>query len=447
MGLKNAARRHLQQAFILEPRFQIYRALESLSFDPEVSEIPSSKCCLALDISDLLHFFISHGLVTGIQRVQLELLAAILKNDRLDGSKFDQIVFCFSELGWAWRPSDDDLRALIAYAEADRVDVRRARHLVRRAKARAKSITLPPGSSYLVLGAFWGGAEIGPYRDRIRSNGAAFGVLVHDLFPITMPQLCEEGATASFESKFRAGIGAWDFIVANSTFTANDIRGYLAQNGVKPAIPVIAAPLAHSSAKSQLGVTARAALSKTLRGRRFVLCVGTIEPRKNHVALLEAWKALDQVHPDLPVLVLVGRQGWRMGELVKELKRGALRHLKVQWLENISDAQLDTLYKEGMFTVFPSFAEGWGLPIGESLVHGKVCLASNTTAMPEVGGDFAIYIDPYDHKMLERTLERLLYDGETLAKQEEKIAQGFRPRTWSDVADDLINGLSALQRP
>jgi glycosyltransferase involved in cell wall biosynthesis len=263
-----------------------------------------------------------------------------------------------------------------------------------------------------------------------------------------MPQLCEDGATAAFEAKLRAGLGSWDFIVANSAFTASDMRRYMAENGFKDAIPVIPAPLAHSHAPPFLGQPApRAALPKALRGRRFVLCVGTIEPRKNHDSLIQAWMRLNQAHPDLPWLILVGRRGWRMEKMVKQLKSGARGPAKIRWLETISDAQLEALYRACLFTVFPSFAEGWGLPIGESLVHGKVCVTSNTSAMPEVGGEFALYADPHDRKALEAALEALIYDRVTLARQEARIAQGFHPRTWSDVADDLVNGISALRRP
>jgi glycosyltransferase involved in cell wall biosynthesis len=444
-GQREAARVLLQRAVDLRPRFEIYRALGDPSFDPAAIPAVTGRR-LSLDISDLLHFFISHGLVTGIQRVQLEILSTILSDTLTDGAPgngpdFSEVVFCFSELSRVWRLRERDLRALVAYARAGRVDTAKARRIVRRAKARAPPYTPPAGSSYLVLGAFWSGDR--QAHMRVRAGGAALGVFVHDLFPIRAPALCEPGATAAFESSFRAGLASWDFIVANSAFTAGDVRDYMAENGHAESIPIMAAPLAHSHAAPRHRDGSDGAAS---RRRRFVLCVGTLEPRKNLKALVETWEALGEAHPDLPDLILVGRRGWRMEEMVAQLESGKLKRRKIKWLEAISDARLDRLYKECLFTVFPSFAEGWGLPIGEALVHGKVCIASNTTAMPEVGGEFAIYTDPYDRSALQSAIETLIYDKGALAEREAWIRRDFHPRTWRDVTRGLIGGILALQK-
>src|ERR1700678_342489 len=100
------------------------------------------------------------------------------------------------------------------------------------------------------------------------------------------------------------------------------MAAFMARSGIRR-LPVIALPLAHSLAGSAVDSAAVAsALPEDLRGQRFVLCVGTIEPRKNHGALIDAWTALGQTHPDLPQLVLVGRRGWRTDSLVRRLESG-----------------------------------------------------------------------------------------------------------------------------
>jgi glycosyltransferase involved in cell wall biosynthesis len=204
---------------------------------------------------------------------------------------------------------------------------------------------------------------------------------------------------------------------------------------------VITLPLAHGLTPSTPAAKP-AELPEELTARPFVLCVGTLEPRKNHAALLDVWAGLAEKHPDLPRLVLAGRQGWRSGDLVRRLESGSDR--KVLWLPDVSDPQLQALYGACLFTVFPSFAEGWGLPVGEALSHGKVCVTSNRAAMPEVGGKFAVYADPHDKDDLRRVLEGLLFDGRTLARRQALIRRGFRPRTWSDVAGDLVAEISGL---
>jgi glycosyltransferase involved in cell wall biosynthesis len=439
-GLKTQGRRRLKQAFQLRPCYKTWRALGDAAFDPVHPAVAGGRH-LALDVSDLLQFLVAHGLVTGIQRVQLELLKSLL-GKRPNGG-FDRVQFCFSAQGHTWALEEEHLQTLIAYAESGRVHIGEAKRLVKRAWASGRPYRPPPGSAYLVLGAFWAG-KTDAHRHRVRAGGGAFGVLVHDLFPINLPELCEAGATAVFETRFRAGLETWDFIVANSRFTANSVRDYITQDQVRPDLPVIAAPLAHSQTRSPCHDGADAGLPKALRGRRFVLCVGTIEPRKNITGLIEAWKGLDWSACPPAELVLVGRPGWRMDSVVKALRNGALRRYAIRWLEGVSDAGLESLYRNCLFTVYPSLAEGWGLPIGESLVHGKVCLTSNTTAMPEVGGDFAVYMDPGQPDSLRCALQTLLTDDRERALREARIRHDFQPRSWSDFAADLVSGLAAL---
>ncbi len=110
-----------------------------------------------------------------------------------------------------------------------------------------------------------------------------------------------------------------------------------------------------------------------LSGKEFVLCVGTIEIRKNHGFLVKIWEALAAEFGDaeIPRLVFVGKWGWNIEELKDEIDR--TRALD-RWLivyNNLSDSELDHLYEHCLFTAYPSFAEGWGLPVGESLARAN----------------------------------------------------------------------------
>src|SRR5262249_16708310 len=97
-------------------------------------------------------------------------------------------------------------------------------------------------------------------------------------------------------------------------------------------------------------------------------------------------------------------------------------------------------------TMFPSLAEGWGLPVGESLGHGKICIASRASAIPEVAGEWVDYIDPYNVSEGFELLSRYLDDPTLRRRRERDIVENFRPRTWRQVADDFLNGAQALAR-
>jgi glycosyltransferase involved in cell wall biosynthesis len=99
----------------------------------------------------------------------------------------------------------------------------------------------------------------------------------------------------------------------------------------------------------------------------------------------------------------------------------------------ITDRELAWLYRNCLFTIYLSLCEGWGLPVGESLAFGKLCLASRAGAMPEVGDECARYFDPYDPVELLRLIEHHLVP-DNRHRAEQQIRDFFRPRTWNAVA-------------
>ena len=133
-----------------------------------------------------------------------------------------------------------------------------------------------------------------------------------------------------------------------------------------------------------------------VRPRAYVLYVSTLDVRKNHRLLFQVWKRLIAKHgaDAVPDLVCVGRKGALTDDFLSELENA--RHLggRIVVEHDVDDAGLARLYAGCLFTVFPSIAEGWGIPVTESLAHGKYCVASNASSLPEVGGDLIDYHDP-----------------------------------------------------
>jgi glycosyltransferase involved in cell wall biosynthesis len=146
-----------------------------------------------------------------------------------------------------------------------------------------------------------------------------------------------------------------------------------------------------------------------------------------------------------PPLVLVGRPGWRVDDLIGQLD--ATRHLngRILIVHGLSDAALEAVYRGCLFTVMPSFAEGWGLAVGESLSFGRPCIAANTTALPEVGGDLVTYADPLDVPAWIAAIRLWLRDRTALAAMQARIGREFTPRQWPDVACHLLGETAQLQ--
>jgi len=115
---------------------------------------------------------------------------------------------------------------------------------------------------------------------------------------------------------------------------------------------------------------------------------------------------------------------------------------KILLMPGLSEPELRKAYGSCLFTVFPSLSEGWGLPVAESLVHGKLCVASNRTSIPEVGGDLIDYFDPSDEEDALAKIERVLLDPGYLAAREARLKAEYRPRSWADCAQALVEALA-----
>jgi glycosyltransferase involved in cell wall biosynthesis len=181
---------------------------------------------------------------------------------------------------------------------------------------------------------------------------------------------------------------------------------------------------------------------------RFVLTVGTIEERKDHLTVLKAWRELLQNYPakDLPDLLCAGRLGWGSTSFIRELLEDTELAKKIHIPEGpVSDTDLYRLYRDCEFTIFASRAEGWGLPITESLAFGKPVVAAAGSSLPEAGGNTAVYFEPGDYLQLSTIVERLNRDGDYFASVVSQIALRDLP-TWAGVTEHLRREIGVAHR-
>jgi glycosyltransferase involved in cell wall biosynthesis len=104
---------------------------------------------------------------------------------------------------------------------------------------------------------------------------------------------------------------------------------------------------------------------------------------------------------------------------------------KIILLDGIDDIALDWLYKNCRYTVYPTMYEGWGLPVAESLVYGKLCIASESSSVPEIAGDLISYASPYDTAAWLELMTKFTIEENTLIKMEEDIKRHYKPTPWS----------------
>ncbi len=263
--------------------------------------------------------------------------------------------------------------------------------------------------------------------------------LFYDGLTLRRPDIMPPGRQVGFAEYLRA-LGGFDGIVTISQESAADLRAWWREGGrsddAMPPVSVFTWPVDHDGA-------ARRIVPPPSGGRRTVLCVATFEPRKNHLGLLEAAERTWTRGADWE-LVLVGRTTAQWGARVVEkidVLQAAGR--PVRWLRHVDDATLRRAYEGCAFTVFPSLAEGYGIPIVESLWHGRPCVCGQNGAIGEASaGGGCLAVDQTDPAALAAGIETLLDDRalyRRLCDEAERRTFG----TWEGLARQLLPILNA----
>lgn len=172
---------------------------------------------------------------------------------------------------------------------------------------------------------------------------------------------------------------------------------------------------------------------------KYVLAVGTLEPRKNLERLLDAWNLLDPALRASYQLALVGPRGWDDEAIIRKA-----RIANAQLLGRVSETELRALYSGATVFAYPSLYEGFGLPVLEAMASGTPVLTSNISSLPEVIGDTGLTVDPYDVEAIAEGLTKLLSDRELadrLATEARNRAGNF---TWDRTALKTLNILQDL---
>jgi len=225
---------------------------------------------------------------------------------------------------------------------------------------------------------------------------------IHDLIPLLQPQTCPANRKA-FAQTIRAALAQSHALAVVSEHTKKDLLAHFDFPPEKIFVTNQPSPLEGWKPIEQLR---RAILREYgLEAGKYLLFVGNIEPKKNVGRLLRAYLTLDC---DLP-LVIVGHKAWMWRQDLAPLRGGRWKE-RVRLLNYVPGSCLPYFYESAYALVFPSLYEGFGLPPLEAMTVGCPVVCSRATSLPEVMGDAAEYVDPYDVDSIASALERLLAD-------------------------------------
>jgi len=258
--------------------------------------------------------------------------------------------------------------------------------------------------------------------------GLKIAVMVHDTIPLDYPAFTRQGQAEVFGRKLAVVSRHADVVIHTAASNQRQTEVHLANLGRVPR--AVVAPLGVTLATPDPSQLPK---DLTLEDPYFVT-IGTIEPRKNHRLLLDIWESLAQTGGPLPRLLILGNRGWADPALLSRLDRGVPG---VQVLSGLSDAAMAAVLQGSRALVFPSLAEGFGLPPFEAAGMGIAVISSNLSVIRDGLLDYPVYLDPMDsYSWMETIL------GHSLGERPKEIKRlGVEVPSWEKHFNSVLRDL------
>lgn len=271
----------------------------------------------------------------------------------------------------------------------------------------------------------------------IEKTGIKTVVTIHDLIYIRYPGYFKKMDRIIYDRKFRHACRVADRIHAISEQTKQDLIAYFA-------VPAEKIAVIYQSVNPVFSVPADDGLKLRIRKKyqlpeRFILTVGTVEPRKNLMALLEGMVAENIKLP----LVVVGKFTDYQQKVLKFIEAN-LNRLQVLFLSGVQDEELAVIYQMAEVLVYPSVFEGFGLPVAEAQASGCPVITSKTSSLPETAGEAALYINPENPEEIGQAIATVLSDHtlrESLIAKGKINALRFTPEKFANQLEQLYNSI------
>jgi glycosyltransferase involved in cell wall biosynthesis len=277
------------------------------------------------------------------------------------------------------------------------------------------------------------GLENPQYAWWLRRRGARVIVVVHDLIPITHPQFWHPWETRKHQVRMGCAARVSAGVVANSEHTLAEFRAFC-KSAALPSPPCAVARLGS-------GLRAAPAGGRPIAAPYFVM-LGTIEPRKNHAMMLQIWRRLaEAMGAGTPKLVVIGQRGWEIADVVDLLEHCEPLHGVVIEKRRCGDGEVASWLQHARALLYPSFAEGYGMPVTEALSRGVPVIASALPVFRETAGDVPDYASPSDAPRWEALVRDYARADSPLRAAQILRMPSFRAPTWAQhfaAVDELL---------
>lgn len=248
---------------------------------------------------------------------------------------------------------------------------------------------------------------------------------IHDLIPITHPEYCRKGESEKHIIRVITALHYHKLIIVNSLDTQNKLQFFSINHGFFES-NILINFLGTKEFKNN-----KVFAKKNNSKKKYFVILGTVEARKNHNLLLYIWKSLiEKKHENIPQLIIIGRRGWECENTIALLERCEILKPFIKELNNCSDSELLTWLSGAQALLFPSFVEGFGMPLAEAYAVGVPVIASDLAVYREFAGDTPDYLDPLDAIKWREYILDYSQEVSILRQKQLERMQNFSCPTW-----------------
>lgn len=302
---------------------------------------------------------------------------------------------------------------------------------------------MTPGSVFFDIDAtFHSRKRRSALLPQLKSRGIRIAQFSHDIIPLLRPETVNDNTLRLWMDHFGAHMKNDDLIMTSVKESVRRLQELNEKMGL-PEKKIVNTWLGNDFIGSETGDYPISDEIKAVEKKgRYVIMVGTVEPRKNHKVILDAFDA--ELFDRGLNLVIVGRMGWDVEELAERINSHPLLGKKLFLLSGVNDADLNDLYAHAYLMAFPSYMEGFGLPIVEALSHKTPVVSSNEAGIREVLGEYGEAFDPDSPEEFCAIVKSYLDDPDKYRAVKEKVAS-YEPVSWDTVANTMIEHMLLLE--
>lgn len=268
-----------------------------------------------------------------------------------------------------------------------------------------------------------------------------FVPLIHDIILARCPWFRSEEESNNFIERCAEVINSASLLLSVSQNTCDDVRIFACERSI-PCSPIKIIRVGDIITDEQLPIPDLETFRESIGEKKYVLYVSSFNSRKNHILALRIWRKLVHENQDgeIPLLVFVGSRQTGADDTLAEITGDKKTGQYIRIFENIDDAQLDWLYSNCLFTIYPSWYEGWGAPVAESLAHGKSVIASDISSIPEIAPNMVDLVDPLDFHAWHEKVWKFAFD-DVQRQEKEQLIQSYEPTSWTASARQILGHL------